>query len=89
MWITIFLIFFIIVLLGIIGLLSKALFIQIKKNDIHEKWIIDLQTKVEHIYDTITYLDNKQMFSKDDEVGSVFQEIVDLIKSLDQMISKE
>lgn len=89
MWLTVLLIFFIVVLLTVIGVLSKALAVQVKKNDIYAQWIVELQNKVENVYRTIHDLDDKQMFSKDDEVGSVFQQMVELIDSLNEKITKE
>lgn len=89
MWLTVLLIFFIVVLLIVIGFLSKALAIQVKKNDIYAQWIVELQNKVDNVYRTIHSLDDKQMFSKDDEVGSVFQQMVELIDSLNEKITKE
>jgi len=89
MWLTVLLVFFIVVLLTVIGFLSKALTVQVKKNDIYAQWIVELQNKVENVYRTIHDLDDKQMFSKDDEVGSVFQQMVELIDSLNEKITKE
>jgi len=89
MWPIYLLIFFIIFLLIMVGFLSKALIIQIKKNEIHEQWIIGLQNKVEKTYQTITMLDDRQMFAKDDEVGTVFQQIVEIVKSLNEITTKE
>lgn len=73
----------------IIGVLVKALLIQIKKNGVYEGWIVSLQNNVETVYRTMKLLDDKQMFSKDDEVGLVFQQIVELISLLNEMVSKE
>lgn len=88
MWLIIFL--STIIGLGVvIGFLIKALAIQVKKNSIHEQWIIDIQNKVENVYETIVKLDEKQMFSKDDEVGDVFQQMVKIIESLSDITSKE
>jgi predicted translin family RNA/ssDNA-binding protein len=89
MWLTISLVIFILGLGTVIGFLIKALIVQVRKNTIHEQWIVDLQTKVENIHENITILDDKQMFSKDDEVGSVFQDIVDLIKSLNEITTRK
>ncbi len=89
MWFTIFLIFLIICLLTLVGGLIKALIIQTKKNEIHEKWIVDLQNKVDSVYITMHRLDDKQMFAKDDEVGTVFQEMVELINTLNNYTSKD
>lgn len=80
--------FLIIVLLIIIGGLIKALSIQIKKNDIYTQWIVELQNKVESVYRTMIILDEKQIFVKDDEVGFIFQQLVDLISSLNEKVEK-
>jgi hypothetical protein len=89
MWLTVVLILFIVFLLTVIGFLSKALMVQVQKNNIYSQWIVELQNKVEEIYRTMHLLDDKQMFSKDDEVGSVFQQMVKLIDSLNEKITKE
>lgn len=89
MWLTILLGILILVLLTVIGFLAKALTIQVKKNEVHEQWIVSLQNRVEEVYTTINQLDERQIFSKDDEVGAVFQQMVDLIASLNEMTTKE
>lgn len=89
MWFAISLIVIILLLLVVVGLLAKALTIQVKKNEIYTQWIVELQDKVEDVYQTISQLDEKQMFSKDDEVGSVFQQMVELISSLNEKTTKE
>lgn len=73
----------------VIGFMAKAFTVQLKKIHIYEKWIIDLQNKVENVNRTMHHLDDKQMFSKDDEVGSVFQQMVELIDSLNEITTKE
>lgn len=89
MWLTILLLVVIIFLLGIVGFLAKALSIQVKKNEIYTQWIIELQDRVDKVYQTMTALDERQMFSKDDDVGSVFQQMVELIASLNEKTTKE
>ena len=69
--------------------MSKALFIQVKKNEIYTQWIVDLQNKVDRVYTTMHDLDDRQMFSKDDEVGVVFQQMVELIDSINEKTTKE
>lgn len=89
MWLAIGLIFVILLLLTVIGFLAKALSIQVKKTAIYEKWIVELQNKVNEVYDTMTALDDKEMFSKDDEVGVAFQQMVELVKSLNEKTTVE
>lgn len=86
MWTTILLILFICLLLAVIGALVKALDVQLKKINTYTVWFIELQNRVNKIIKTMHELDDKQMFSKDDEVGSVFQQMVELIDTLDQKI---
>lgn len=93
MWIAIGLAVFFFLLLFALGVviifLVRALMIQEKKGIIYEKWIVDLQNRVEHVSKTMKYLDDREMFAKDDEVGTVFQEISDLVKSLNEIVTKE
>ena len=63
----VFLIF--LLLLILIIFLSKGLIIQLKKNEIYEQWIREFQDRVESVQKTMIELDDKQMFSKDDEVS--------------------
>lgn len=89
MWLTILLIVFILVLLTVIGFLIKALNIQLKKVQTYTAWIIDLQNRVDTVVQTMHQLDDKQMFSKDDDVGSVFQQMVELVDTLNEKTTKE
>ena len=89
MWLTAFLIFIIILLATVIGFLVKALNVQIQKVRTYTAWIVDLQNKVDGVVQTMHQLDDKQMFSKDDEVGSVFQEMVELVDSLNEKTTRE
>jgi hypothetical protein len=84
MWLAIGLSFVILLLLAVIGFLAKALTVQVKRSTVYEQWIVELQNKVNNVYETITSLDDKQMFAKDDDVGAVFQEMVELVKSLNE-----
>ena len=89
MWLTILLILFILVLFTVIGFLIKALNVQLRKVQTYTAWIIDLQDKVDNVVQTMHELDDKQMFSKDDDVGSVFQQMVELVDTLNEKTTKE
>ena len=60
----------------------KAAERQLIINDLYSNWIIDWRKQVFKTWVHIKMLDEKQMFEKDDEVGVVFQDMKDLIKSL-------
>ena len=63
-------------------LLYKAAQIQLNKSQIYERWILEFKDDVLHIYERMKSIDNLQMFEKDDDVGSIFREMVDLISKL-------
>lgn len=89
MWLTVLLILLTIILLTVIGFLAKALRIQVNKAAVYENWIVELQNKVDRVYLRMHELDNQQWFSKDDEVGTVFGQMVELIDSLNEKTTKE
>ena len=62
----------------------KALIIQIKKNALYEQWILEFKDDANFAYQTMKELDDKQIFSKDDEVGVSFKEMVDLLQKLNE-----
>lgn len=70
-------------------LLYKAGERQLVKTEIYEQWISEFKRDVLKTYNTIKDIDNKQIFEKDDEVGVIFQEMVDLITVLNQRTQEE
>ena len=56
------------------------------KNSIHEMWILDINEQINTIKNQWRELDSKQMFEKDDEVGATFEEIDNLINSLNEKV---
>jgi hypothetical protein len=60
----------------------KAAVRQMVINDIYEQWIADWRLQVFKTWHHMRILDDRQMFEKDDEVGVVFQDMMELIKSL-------
>jgi len=77
---------FLLILLCGSGFLNIILFkkaeLQLSRSEIHETWIIEFRKDVEHIYNSMKDIDNRQMFEKDDDVGVIFQEMVELINKL-------
>ena len=53
------------------------------------EWIVQVQNRVDNVVQTMHELDDKQMFSKDDDVGSVFQQMVELVDTLNEKTTKE
>tara|TARA_R110001583_G_scaffold126483_2_gene278034 strand:- start:25197 stop:25505 length:309 start_codon:yes stop_codon:yes gene_type:complete len=57
--------------------------------EVAETWVNNLNIRLNQIYGEIKAIDNKGSFEADDEVGSTFQQIRDMIKTLDLFILKE
>lgn len=58
-------------------------------NDVNEKRIVDIKDLANKVYSDIKFLDEKEMFAKDDEVGVVFQEMVDIVKFFNEIIQTD
>jgi hypothetical protein len=55
---------------------------QLEINEIYSNWISEWREQVFKTWAHMKLLDDKQMFEKDDDVGVVFQEMMFLIKSI-------
>lgn len=49
----------------------------------YEKWEETFQKKIINLKQTISEIDNKNIFEKDDEVGVVYEDISELIKKIE------
>jgi hypothetical protein len=94
MLITILIIFLILSLITNI-LLGRLLYVQFKKLKIYENWIIEYEDWVGSVRNVVrsTYIhmrkiDEKDVFFKDDDVGVVFTELLNLLKYLNDRIQK-
>lgn len=63
-------------------LLYKAALRQLNLAQLYERWILEFKGNVLHTHEHMKAIDNLQMFEKDDDVGSVFKEMVELISKL-------
>jgi len=82
------LILFIISLIGNI-ILFKLFRINLTKVDIYEAWILGYKNQIEETYQALKFVDEKQIFEKDDEVCFVFSDILKIIKDLRTKIYEE
>jgi hypothetical protein len=67
----------------------KALIKKDEVNVLHQQWIVDIREDVNYVYRKIKNLDDKQIFQKDDEVGVVFTDMVNLITKLNERVVDE
>ena len=51
-------------------------------------WIDKLNTQVTHILNQTKHIDRKGLFESDDEVGTIFKDLKDLINTLEKLVVK-
>lgn len=64
------------------GALGYACWNLLRKNEVMEDAIDIFYTRLDKTLQTMRAIDTRQMFEKDDEVGSVFEQIVDTVNDL-------
>ena len=69
-------------------LLLKAGERQLAINELYERWISDWRLQVFKTWSHMKTLDEKEIFSRDDEVGVVFQDMKELIDDLNNRIEE-
>ena len=76
----------IVVLLVISAVVNVVLvyssYVTIKKIEIYEDNIMRFYKRATKILRTARYLDNREMFEKDDEVGDLFDQLIEVIGEL-------
>jgi len=72
-----------IALIGFIIILLYIIYNLYKKNTIYENWTENTVDKINNLQSDIKNIDDRGIFEKDDEVGSIFEEISNLIKDFD------
>jgi hypothetical protein len=66
---------------------------QMTKSDIYEQMyndvVIRMKERIMNTYVQMKQLDDKAMFSKDDEVGVSFQQILEILQELNELTQEE
>jgi hypothetical protein len=75
---------FILVIVSVV--LAYATYNLLKKNERYETEIENIYTAVSVVLHTMRAIDEKQMFETDDEVGSVFQQLNEILDQLRPII---
>ncbi|MBC8386750.1 MAG: hypothetical protein H8E13_01710 [Actinobacteria bacterium] len=78
-------------LLGIFFLLIILIYIIqniYRKLLLHEKFFLSLNLKIANVINKMKALDSRQMFEKDDEVGVIWGELVNILKELEEYLSR-
>lgn len=58
----------------------------IKKMEQLEEWVTTFRTQIDNVYKRLKFVDEKNLFEKDDDVGFVFSELVRIMKEFDDTI---
>jgi len=81
------------ILLGImvvlVAMLGYAVFNLLRKVELYETMIERFYTNTINILRTVRELDDRQMFEKDDEVGTLFQQLIGTIGELRGVVYEE
>ena len=64
-------------------------YVAVKKIEIYEDNIMKFYTGATQILRTSRHLDNREMFEKDDEVGTLFDQLIEVIGELRGIIYEE
>jgi hypothetical protein len=82
-----------IVEIGVLGLLvlieGYVIWNLTRKTELLETWIEDFGDKVSQVQDDLTAIDSTGHFESDDEIGSIFDSIKDIINDLNNFTEQE
>ena len=82
-----------IVEIGVLGLLVLAegyvIWNLIRKTELLETWIENFGDKVSQVQDDLTKIDSTGHFESDDEIGSIFASIKEIINDLNNFVENE
>jgi predicted PurR-regulated permease PerM len=65
-------------------ILSYVAYNSQNKIDIYEGWIVEFKNDISDVYRQMKIIDDRQIFEKDDEVGSTFSQLYFIIQKLNQ-----
>lgn len=72
------------ILIALTGISFYLVRISQNKIDTYESWVVELQDDVNDVYKKMKFIDDRQLFEKDDDVGVVFNDLLMLIKKLNE-----
>ena len=82
-----------IVEIGVLGLLvlieGYVIWNLTRKTELLETWIEDFGDKVSQVQDDLTAIDSTGHFESDDEIGSIFDSIKEIINDLNNFVEQE
>jgi hypothetical protein len=86
-------IYFLIFVLLISLVTNIFLFVSLRRAfftiDVLELWLVDFKGLVNNVYKKLKDIDNRGIFEKDDDVGFMFSDIVNIIKITNERINDD
>ena len=70
-------------------LLYKAGIRHLEENELMRNWVTEFKLDVQQTYFNIKALDDREIFSKDDEVGIAFKNLFEIIQKLNERTQDE
>lgn len=64
--------------------LYRAVVVSTYRVEVYESWILNFKKNVKETYDALKFVDEREIFERDDEVGFVFSNIVEIISDLNE-----
>ena len=58
-------------------------------NEEYSEWMDSIDYRINNILTTIRQLDSKKMFEDDDDVGSIYKQLSDTVKTLEEFINEK
>jgi len=84
-----FLVFLLIVSVFLNGALGYSTWNLLKKNEIAEDYIIQAYSEARRALEDMRAIDRMEMFEKDDDVGAVFSQMVQIVDTYAQFLGAE
>lgn len=74
--------------ISICGLIACYIIISIQNDKIntYENWIVEFNKNIQDTYVQLKQVDNRNIFSRDDDVGFAFSQILSIIENLKDKI---
>ena len=57
-------------------------------NEEYSEWMDSIDYRINNILTTIRQLDSKKMFENDDDVGSIYKQLSDTVKTLEEYVNE-
>lgn len=85
---------YLIIIVLLISLVTNIfLFVALKRAfytiDILETWLVDFKKSIDNVYKKLKSIDERGIFEKDDDVGFLFTDIVNILKITNQRINDD